>query len=167
MVGSLNTSSPRVIGYYPNPSKTWLVVKDAYHAEAATLFEDSGVAVTSEGRRHLGAAIGKETFVESYVQQKVLAWTHEVEHVASIAITQPHVAYAAYIRGLSSKWWYLARTLPGIADLYQPLEQAIRLKFLPSLTGQSPFSDVTRDLMALPTRLGGLGIVDPSKQTQF
>ena len=123
------------------------------------------MAVTSEGRKHLGAAIGKETFVEKYVQQKVSMWTHEVEYLASIAITQPHAAYAAFIRGLSNKWWYLARTLPGITDLYLPLEQAIRQTFLPSLTGQSPFSDAARDLMALPTRLGGLGIVDPSKQT--
>ena len=81
-----------IYGYYPNPSKIWLVVEDDYHAEAATLFEDSGVAVISEGRRHLGADIGKKTFVESYIQQKVLTWTHEVEHLASIAKYMYHPA---------------------------------------------------------------------------
>ena len=36
-------------------------------------------------------------------------------------------------------------------------------KLLPNLTGQCAFNDVERDLLSLPPRFGGLGIINPSK----
>ena len=89
-------------------------------------------------------------------------WICAVERLSSIALTQPHAAYAAFTHGLVGKWTYLTRT---IEDILQPLENAIRQKFLTCLTGQIAFSGVTRGLMALPVRLGGLGITNPSSQT--
>ena len=53
------------------------------------------------------------------------------------------------------------RTIPEIKDLFHPLEDAIRVQFIPSLTGQSAPADLERELMALPTKLGGLGITNP------
>ena len=152
-------------GYYPNAAKTWLVVKESNLEEATTLFEGTGVAITVEGRRYLGAAIGTSSFTQSYVQQKVSAWIREVEHLSSIAASQPHAAYAAFTHGEISKWTYLSRTIPDIGDLLKPLEDTIRQRFLPALTGQNAFNDTERDLMALPVRLGGLGITNPSRQT--
>ena len=49
------------------------------------------------------------------------------------------------------------------SDLIKPLEETIRKVFLPNLTGQNAFNDMERDLLALPARLGGLGI-DPCKK---
>ena len=143
-------------GYNPNAAKTWLIVKEKYLTDATSLFEGTGVAITVEGKRHLGAAIGKRTFAESYVERKVSGWVREVDRLSSIAATQPHAAYTAFTHGLTSKWTYLARTISGIEDLLQPLEEIIRQRFLPSLTD--------RELMALPVRFGGLGIIDPSRQ---
>ena len=51
--------------------------------------------------------------------------------------------------------------------LFIPLENAIRTIFLPSLTGQSPFNDTDRNMLALPTRLGGLGIINPSLMSLY
>ena len=152
-------------GYYPNASKTWLIVKEASLEEATALFQGTGVSITVEGKRHLGAAIGTSSFVENYVRRKVSGWVREVERLSRIATTQPHAAYAAFTHGLISKWTYLARTVPDIEDMFQPLEDAIRQQFLPSLTGQAAFSDADRDLMALPVCLGGLGIINPSCQS--
>lgn len=45
------------------------------------------------------------------------------------------------------------------------MEEVIRWKFLTSLTGQNAFNDVIRELLALPVRLGGLGINNPSGDT--
>ena len=42
--------------------------------------------------------------------------------------------------------------------ILSPLEQGIRLHLLPSLTGKGTFSDVERQLISLPSHLGGLGI---------
>ena len=113
-------------GYHPNATKTWLIVKEGHLEEARTIFEGTGVAITAEGKRHLGAVIGTPTFVESYVRQKVAGWIHEIETLSSIAITQPHAAYAALTHGLVRRWTYLARTIPNIADLFKPLEDIIR-----------------------------------------
>ena len=41
-------------GYFPNPSKTCLIVKDCFYDSAVSIFQDSGVCVTAEGKRHLG-----------------------------------------------------------------------------------------------------------------
>ena len=100
------------------------------------------MSITEEGR-HLGAAIGTRSFVEGYVHHKVSKWVQEVECLSSITATQPHAAYVAFTHGLTSKWTYLARTIPNLEELFKPLENAIRQQLLPSLTGQNPFSDAT------------------------
>ena len=118
--------------------KTWLIVKEDHMEEAKNQFKDSGVSITPEGRRHLGAAVGTPQFISAYVEQKVAEWVKEVERLSSIAITQLHAAYAAFTHGLKHKWTYLTRTIPNIN---QPLEDVIRHKFLPSLTGQKQLEE--------------------------
>ena len=41
-------------GYSPNPSKTWLPVKDDLKQRAEELFCNTGVSISSEGRPVLG-----------------------------------------------------------------------------------------------------------------
>ena len=143
-------------GYFTNASKTWLIVKEGYKDEATSTFEGTQVVITEEGQKYLGSGIGKETFIESYVQQKVTTWIDELDRPSSISITQPHAAFTAFTHGLTSKWTYLARTTPNIEYLIKPLEETIRKVFLPKLTGQNAFNDMERDLLALPARLGDL-----------
>ena len=50
-------------------------------------------------------------------------WAAHVERLAGIAQTEPHAAYAAF--RLLSRWIYLARTVPGIGELFMPLEDKI------------------------------------------
>ena len=93
---------------------------------------------------------------------KVLGWTKEIEHLAKVAVSQPHAAYAAFTHGLSSRWTYLLRTIPDIQDLLLPLENAIHQSLIPALTGRPPCSTLERDLLALPIRLGGIGLYNPA-----
>ena len=80
-----------------------------------------------------------------------------------IATTQPHAAYSAFTLGLVLKWSYLTmQTVPGIAMLFQTLEDVIRTKFIPCLTGRAPPNDLERNLLSLSPRLGGLGIPNPT-----
>ena len=53
------------------------------------------------------------------------------------------------------------RTIPDIAPLLVPLEDAIRLHLIPALTDYAACSPILRDLLALPCRLGGMGIANP------
>ena len=118
----------------------------------------------AKGKRHLGALLGIGTFVEEYVQRKVADLVSESECLSSIAVTHPHAAYAAYTHGLSSRWTFLARVIPEVGDLLSPLEEAIRHRSLTALTGKTALTDIERDLLALPVRLGGMGISNPIKQ---
>ena len=156
----LNELGP-AYGYFANSKKTWLIVKEKNLPMAMELFSDSGVNITTEGKRHLGAAIGTRPFVESYMQNKVKEWSSAIHKLAATAKTQPHAAYSAFTHGLVSKWTYFARTIPDISDLLEPLEGVIRLHLIPALTGRECVSDIERDLFSLPIRLGGLGIIKP------
>ena len=46
------------LGYHPNAAKTCLVVKEEKEEEAKHVFQDTNIFITTEGKRHLGAAIG-------------------------------------------------------------------------------------------------------------
>ena len=53
--------------------------------------------------------------------------------------------------------------MPNIGDELSPLDDVLRSDLLPALTGRPPPSDLEHALLALPARLGGLGIRLPSK----
>ena len=126
-------------GYYPNA--IYQDLADSQLCSSPGSFSRFG-CIDHQGRqRHLGAAIGNDAFKEEYVREKVATWAEELERLTRIAESQPHAAYAAFTHGLASKWTFLARTVPDVSNLFQPLEDAIRQRFLPVLTGQSPFSD--------------------------
>jgi len=46
------------------------VVKDHLVAEATELFKDTGIHVCTEGTHYLGAAIGKASFLQSFLRDK-------------------------------------------------------------------------------------------------
>ena len=93
-------------GYYPNASKSWLIVKEEHLPAADITVQDSVVAITKEGRRYLGGAIGTRTFVETYAKEKISTWSQEVLHLSKIANSQPHAAHSAFKHGLVNKWTF-------------------------------------------------------------
>ena len=58
-------------GYHPNALKTYLVVKQNYEEVVRQIFSDTDVCITTQVKRHLGAALGSKTFTEEYVSDKV------------------------------------------------------------------------------------------------
>ncbi len=118
-------------GYHINASKTWLIVKEPHLSAAASTFENTQVNITTEGKPHLGAALGTQAYSDHYVNHKVQQWSSELKRLSSIANSQPHAAYAALTHGLASRWSYIARTIPNISHLLQPLEDIIRCNLIP------------------------------------
>ena len=153
----LNTLGPQY-GYFPNPSKTWLVTKESLRATATRIFASTGVKVTSDGRPYLGAAIGSPNYISSYVESKVTEWVTNLRCLAEIASSQPHAAFSALTHGMMSKWIYLSRTIPSIGPSLKPLDEVLNLAVM---TGRSPPGALERTLFTLPARLGGLGIHIP------
>jgi hypothetical protein len=159
-------------GYYPKPSKCILLAKPDRVEQARKVFKgsgidiktegakDSGVEIITTGTRHLGAAVGTDDFKHSYIKKKVDAWIACVKTLATIANSEPHAAYSAYTHCLQTQWGFLCRSMPGVPALFQPLEDAIRTLFIPALLRRE-VNDRERDLLSLPARMGGLGILKP------
>ncbi len=57
----------------------------------------------------------------------------------------------------------MSRTMLGISFSLLPIEQAIRTKFIHSLTGRPPPNDSEWNLIALPARLGGIALANPTQ----
>ena len=158
----LCTSGPK-FGYHPNASKSFLIVKEPYIDKAKKIFQDTNVIITSQGARHLGAALGSSDFIHHFVKLKVSQWIGEIERLAKFASSQPHASYAAFIHGVQGKWSFLQRTVKGISALMQPLEDCIRNKLIPAIIGRPSVSDLERDLLSLPARMGGMDIRFPTE----
>ena len=125
------------------------------HDVAVSTFQGTEISVTSDGKRHLCAALGSPAFVTSFVEKQVTSWIKELQQLSDISVTHPQAAYVAFTHGFIGKWNFLMRCIPNIQPFLSPLEETIRCRFLPNLTGQPSFSDTERKLLALPTRLGG------------
>ena len=73
------------LGYHPNALKSWVVVKpQAVHA-MRDAFDGTGIQITAEGARHLGAVLGTLAFKAQYVESKVERWTQQIRLLADIA----------------------------------------------------------------------------------
>ena len=108
--------------------------------------------------------MGTRSFIESYIQKLVSEWVRELERLSSFAISQPHAAYAAFMHGFTSKWTFLVRTTTDIGSLLKPLEDTIRLKFLPALADKNAPNNREQALPApLHACMGGIGIINPSR----
>ena len=137
-------------------------MKEEHFELATTTFQSTGVQITTEGRRLLGAPLGTSKFKDEYLNEKVSAWTRQIVQLAAIARTQPHAAFSAFTHALLGRLTFLARVTSDLVDHLQPLETEICRSFLPSLTGRPAPGEGVRSLLALPPRLGGLGIINPT-----
>ena len=145
-------------GYFPKPEKSYLIVKEQHSNKANKIFEHSNVKITSTGQRHLGAVIGNLDYKNKYVNEKVNSLIDQISTLSKIALMEPQAAYSAFSVGFKGKLNYMIRTIPNISNNLLPLENIIRNEFIPAITGGYCCSDIERQLLSLPTRLGGLGI---------
>ena len=149
-------------GYLCNAGKSSLIVKEEDLPRAESMFSGTGIIITVEGKKHLGAPLGTDVFGEYFISAKVAKWVEEIKQLSIIAESQPHAAYSALTNGLIGRWTFLMRVVPSISEMLQPLEDAIRLHLLPAITGRAALCDAERRALALPVRDGGLGIPIPT-----
>ena len=139
-------------------------MKPQHLHKARALFPGTGVVITDAGKYHLGSALrpviaGTDEFLNSYVLKKVSLWVGEMEKHSEIAVTQPHAAYTAFTHVFLHCWSYIARMVPMATELFHPLDDVLSLRFLPVMTGQPP---TEQELLSLPARLSGLGVIVPT-----
>ena len=124
------------IGYFVNESKSWLMLKDPQLLDEATrLFASPDINITTEGKRHLEAALGNSSFCDEYIQLKVDDWCREMEKLCGFVKSQPHAAFSAYIHGQQHKFVYFLHTLPNIGKHLKPFDDIINEKLIPTFFG--------------------------------
>ena len=65
------------LGYFPNPQKCWLIVKPEKERPAKEIFSETTINITTEGRKHLGAALGSREFLKSMLTKKLRNGLHK------------------------------------------------------------------------------------------
>ena len=58
-------------GYFPEASKSWLIIKHEVEGEGKTIFQRNGVQITTEEKHRLGASLGSTKYKEEYLSSKV------------------------------------------------------------------------------------------------
>jgi hypothetical protein len=149
-------------GYFPEPDKSILIAPVATPPSALASLAEFNFR-QEDGHRYLGGFVGSGETEAAWVDPQVHQWVEGVHRLAAAARRYPQTAYAGLSQSLQSEWQYLQRVTPDIAPAFAPLETAIATVFLPALLDAS-VEEVAklRPLLALPTRLGGLGIPDPT-----
>ena len=156
----LNEVGPS-FGYYPKACKSYIVVKDErIRQKALAVFQGEAINITIDGERHIGAVIGSQSHKESFVKSKVDRWVKDIRELSGIAKEEPQAALVSFNAGVSQRWKFLQRTVSDISQMLTPLEAAIRDEFIPAVCGRH-VSDIEREILSLPCRHGGLGIVNP------
>ena len=108
-------------GYYPEASKTWLIVKNDFYEMANTTFKSTKINVTSNGKRHLGTVIGSRSY-KDYMNEKIDQWIKEVKLLSEIAKIKPQCALSCFMSGYEHKLNCYVRTVPDISNLMQHID---------------------------------------------
>ena len=87
---------------------------------------DNKVYITTEGKRHLGAAIGSNEFRVKYVTEKVNEWCKNLKTLSNFTKSQPQAAYAAFCFGEQKKYSYFLRTIPSMSELNKPVAKLFK-----------------------------------------
>jgi hypothetical protein len=151
-------------GYFPEPTKSFIVVGECDVESATQLFSDIGVKVVTS-QRLLGGHIGSREGLETFLRKKVTEWDAGVTKLAHLTKAQPQNAYAALTKSLQCEWNYLQRVVPDCGPHFESLAETLSNKFIKELVS-TEVSEDERNLYALPVRQGGLGIPDPTKEAE-
>jgi hypothetical protein len=93
-------------GYFPEPSKSILIVRAHNRTRAKSTFDNLGFKVQT-GSRYLGGYIGSKADQELWVQEKVTFWTSAVTDLAFAALSHPQTAFAGLRKSLQHEWQFI------------------------------------------------------------
>ena len=111
--------------------------------------------MTVDGHNYLGGHVGSDERKRDNVPSLVGGWRNQLGILSEIAKHQPQTAYAVFVSGFRHLFTYHIRTIPGIENEIQEVDNMMDTKFLPITDGRCLSRD-DRKLLTLPARLGVL-----------
>ena len=121
-------------GYFPDPTKSILVVKPHSVERVTDRFIHMGFQVTT-GARYLGKYVGDTTDQAKYVDAKVTEWTDGIYRLSTFARSSPQCTFIALQKSYQKEWMHLQRVVDGISSHFAPVEAALCTRLLLSLLG--------------------------------
>jgi hypothetical protein len=139
-------------GYFPEPSKSILVVRQHNLEAAQKAFPDFGFKVTT-GSRYLGGFIGEDSALRE----------EAVADLASAAPNFPQAACSGLQKSLQQEWHFVQRFAKNIGPEFEAVEVALSRTFLPTLfRNDHDDDDPRRNISCLPVKWAGLTIPNPT-----
>ena len=93
-------------GYYPDLTKSILVVAPGNVARAKEHFRGLGIRVVT-GHRYLGGFLGNVLAERECLGKKVEGWTESVAILAGVVLNHPQYAYAGLQKSLQQEWAFV------------------------------------------------------------
>ena len=87
------------IGYFPQSSKSYLVVDKEHCLRPKEEFGCLGINVV-DSQRLLSSVIGSDTGKKTFIEELMKKWIDKLECLTMIAATQPQAAFAAFTRSM-------------------------------------------------------------------
>ena len=115
---------------------------------ALKTFEYTGINITEDGKRHLGAV----EYRKNYVTQKVNNWLHGLNMLCDIARIEPQAEPSCFVSGYKHKLTYIMRTIPNISHKLEKTDDMILTKFLPAITDGIYVTPGEPSLLSLPRK---------------
>ena len=109
-------------GYFPEGSKSWIVVRKNAKDRAQTIFDNTKIKITTDSKRHLGAVAGTANFQQNYMKEKINQWIQELRILSKIAWYEPQAAYSCFVTGFKHKPTYFMRTISNIGKELKQLD---------------------------------------------
>ena len=151
-------------GVHFNPTKTGIVSCDPKRVQEVQRLVSQrpalgGVTVT-DGMEVLGCHVGTWSDAHDFIDGKVDAWTAGLNHLVKVGHRDPHGLYTAVRMSFLGMPTFVQRGMGGQPEQYRPIENVMAEKVLPALVPQARTGEGAREVYALPSRLGGLGITN-------
>ena len=139
-------------GYFPEPTKSWLIVKSNCSDKAIHIVKDTNIQITTQGKRHLDAALGTSQFRDEYIMEKINKWVEDLYVLSEIAKIEPQAAYTCFLSGYKRKLSYYMRTIPGTSKLLRKVDEVVLTEFIPVITGGITITENEKKLLFLKPR---------------
>ena len=76
-----------------------MIVKSDCLDKAIHIFNNTNIQITTQGKWHLGAALGTSQFRNEYIIEKINKWVEELHVLSEIAKIEPQAAYTCFLSG--------------------------------------------------------------------
>ena len=119
-------------GYYPEPTKSILVVAPGNVSRAEEHFRGFRIKVVT-GHRYLEGYIGDKETEWRWLAEKIKGWTESVGILAGVSRKHLQSAYAGLQKSHQQEWAFVQRVTPGIGDAFIPVETALKETLVPAL----------------------------------